>query len=206
ARRLPCAASRQRGNRRRDSRPAAGARRPATGGPAVFPDRPADEHARRGADGGTDPREGAAADEGGGAALDLRRDPGDLRQGRRGDAARRDRVAEGNPRRQARGDDPRDRHARAARDRAPPRPQGLPAAEGQGQAEVAARRAASSSESQWRSREFSAGATTRTSVPYGIASCNACPSIVSFATTRVLLMSAPFGVEPTLAGAAGSFL
>ena len=60
-------------------------------------------------------------------------------EGRPRAALRRDRVPEGDPRRQARRDGARDRHARAARGRGARRAPGLPRARGQGAAEVAPR-------------------------------------------------------------------
>ena len=54
---------------------------------------------------------------------------------------RRDRVAEGNPRREERRDGARDRNARPAGGRSPRRPPALPRAHGQGAAEVASRSA-----------------------------------------------------------------
>ena len=89
----------------------------APGRPGALPRRAVDRSHGGGARRRGDPREGAAPHAGGGAACPHRRGRGAGRSGRACPHLRRDRVPEGDPDRQARRDDPRDRHARAARGR-----------------------------------------------------------------------------------------
>ena len=107
-------------------------------GPCLLPGRAGDRPRARGARRRGDPREGAPPHPRGGPARGDRRG-----RGARGEAAasrdlRRDRVAEGHPRREEGRDGARDRHTRAAGGRGSRRSPALPRAPRQGAAEVAA--------------------------------------------------------------------
>src|SRR5262249_32442085 len=141
SRRLPRAPPGEREDEGRRRRPPAGPRRPLARWPCLLPGRADDGSGARGADRRARPREGAPPHARGGTARADRR-------GRRARGAahtsgdlRRDRVAEGDPRREEGRDGAGDRDAREGRGRGAGRAPGLSRPAGQGAPEVAPRSA-----------------------------------------------------------------